>query len=922
MSKKVKRLIIFALVLCMALPMHTFAEGGEKLLFSDDFSSLPQWSGSSAGVVGYETVQPFKTAADGKSTLFLTAKTFENLNLTYTFKTDEWSAEADASFTAFVRYIDENNNYSFTYSPSSKTAALVKTKDGVKSYLYNSEGSLEMNVETDALAASGSHSISVTAAGGVVRAEADGKVLLQGIDNDPIGGEGKIGFETYMQQIEFEAVSVKTPKVLIREDFAGGRYLGRIISSQGGESAAADGKITLLSNGSGESRYLLKGEALQQGELFANTILWVNANIHGNMLNNYMYLKTRVQTDDKCYATFQHGAKKEDGSYQPYSSISREGVGQTFQTGAGAMMDFDKDTDYYFYTKNYDTEAGGKEVVFTLGKDRMWNEYGSYWRYVDDTENAILNGGGYMIQTVGGTIDINSIRLESLEDEQTLFAADFENTAQWELENLAKGEHSGNKVYKTTAAQNGVYILGDNEWTNTETSIDVKASEWSSDENAFAAIYSRYIDENNYAAFFYYPKSQYEGQGKYTLRIVENGKTVASKDDFRTALNTGEFHRLSLGVKDGNIRGAVDGKYIIETYAFDSDKLAAKPYGSVAIRTNNQAAVFDNVKVVGENRFIYDNFDDGNPWYSVSGSGVWSGIKFSSAVNDNGVLKNNGNKLILEMFSNNKPGEGKESILYTSIKSDSWDELNIKRRCTQTAEGRTEAYDLRISYDSLIFMYDSQWSFNNVGAPIASFDCASALPDGSEHVIGFGIIDKESTVVLRAYIDGALVLETETGKIPESFKTAENEAMYDDYNSVHPMKAPDNEKIYFDLYKEVEVNDISLVDASIDEKLHSEISFDKTAAAPNETVTASYKLENNKYVPETAVLIAAVYDENMKLISLVSNPVVLHSQVDNTFNLPVTLPAEANEKWYVCAMAWKSMTDIIPIGRMTSLGNK
>ena len=136
------------------------------------------------------------------------------------------------------------------------------------------------------------------------------------------------------------------------------------------------------------------------------------------------------------------------------------------------------------------------------------------------------------------------------------------------------------------------------------------------------------------------------------------------------------------------------------------------------------------------------------------------------------------------------------------------------------------------------------------------------------------------------------------------------------------MKAPDNEKIYFDLYKEVEVNDISLVDASIDEKLHSEISFDKTAAAPNETVTASYKLENNKYVPETAVLIAAVYDENMKLISLVSNPVVLHSQVDNTFNLPVTLPAEANEKWYVCAMAWKSMTDIIPIGRMTSLGNK
>ena len=91
MSKKVKRLIIFALVLCMALPMHTFAEGGEKLLFSDDFRSLPQWSGSSAGVVGYETVQPFKTAADGKSTLFLTAETFENLNLTYTFKTDEWS---------------------------------------------------------------------------------------------------------------------------------------------------------------------------------------------------------------------------------------------------------------------------------------------------------------------------------------------------------------------------------------------------------------------------------------------------------------------------------------------------------------------------------------------------------------------------------------------------------------------------------------------------------------------------------------------------------------------------------------------------------------------------------------------------------------------------------------------------------------
>lgn len=123
---------------------------------------------------------------------------------------------------------------------------------------------------------------------------------------------------------------------------------------------------------------------------------------------------------------------------------------------------------------------------------------------------------------------------------------------------------------------------------------------------------------------------------------------------------------------------------------------------------------------MGENRFIYDNFDDGNPWYSVSDSGVWSGIKFSSAVNDNGVLKNNGNKLILEMFSNNKPGAGKESILYTSIKSDSWDELNIKRRCTQTAEGRTEAYDLRISYDSLIFMYDSQWSFNNVGAPIAS----------------------------------------------------------------------------------------------------------------------------------------------------------------------------------------------------------
>lgn len=64
---------------------------------------------------------------------------------------------------------------------------------------------------------------------------------------------------------------------------------------------------------------------------------------------------------------------------------------------------------------------------------------------------------------------------------------------------------------------------------------------------------------------FLLPKSQYEGQGKYTLRIVENGKTVASKDDFRPALNTGEFHRLSLGVKDGNIRGAVDGKYIIET---------------------------------------------------------------------------------------------------------------------------------------------------------------------------------------------------------------------------------------------------------------------------------------------------------------------------------------------------------------------
>ena len=247
-------------------------------------------------------------------------------------------------------------------------------------------------------------------------------------------------------------------------------------------------------------------------------------------------------------------------------------------------------------------------------------------------------------------------------------------------------------LYVTNADGFDSLVIPDVTVTDAVMSADFKATALSAETDAYFGIRMRSGDGGSYQ-MAYYPKAK---QLKLQ-RMKADGITVeTTRDSCGFTMNEGETYNMAFSVKDGSLRGEVNGvvwlrafDYNIDTTTWTSDGKAVFESGSAAVVSNLQQVTISNPKMTGEDKLFYENFESGRLFADVTtGKGYGSDGVFCAK---SGSISVSNGALVLAVSESKYPtiyikhqgsdvsNAWKNTVLsFDAVTDDAFDYMNIQ----------------------------------------------------------------------------------------------------------------------------------------------------------------------------------------------------------------------------------------------------
>ena len=247
-------------------------------------------------------------------------------------------------------------------------------------------------------------------------------------------------------------------------------------------------------------------------------------------------------------------------------------------------------------------------------------------------------------------------------------------------------------LYVTNANGFDSLVIPDVTVTDAVMSADFKATALSTNADAYFGIRMRSGDGGSYQ-MAYYPKAK---QLKLQ-RMKADGITVeTTRDSCGYVMNEGETYNMAFSVKDGSLRGEVNGvvwlrafDYNIDTTTWTSDGKAVFESGSAAVVSNLQQVTISNPKMTGEDKLFYENFESGRLFADVTtGKGYGSDGVFCAK---SGSISVSNGALVLAVSESKYPtiyikhqgsdvsNAWKNTVLsFDAVTDDAFDYMNIQ----------------------------------------------------------------------------------------------------------------------------------------------------------------------------------------------------------------------------------------------------
>ncbi len=651
MLKKKLSGILAVVIAASAFSATGYAQTEETKLFSDNFESglnSQVWNVTSQtglGEVKSDKINWIETSAESDAEFsYEYSAQKEDISLNVLISTERWKVDG-AAFEAYIRYVNAENWFKLTYTPSNGKFALVKCVAGTET---------EIASATKVLDTGKNYKLTFAAKHGIVRFELDGITLIQdytGIENfDKNADKNSVKFKTLSQKLKVMSLSLNEEDTLLHQNLENSDIVmtdssntatssaSQIVlptnKTVGSEALKLTGKQTLrIKKNDWEYEHL--GNDFEATEL----IVVVKSNEFDGTEN--LHLRTTVNADGKQMNLVQ--LKRDGFSIGDNYGVSgkKEAIGENGKYKQYGWRAFDSKlgtADYRTYKVRTEPNADKSKVTVTFTAE------GEQWGIWEDTqpiapEDGRLCAGGFEIST---TVDTTIMYIKSYElrditgNDSLIYEESFANADKWTNAEIASDGGADNKYYVTTASDNGTLVISDKSWKNVIAEANVKFDviPQATIDN-YAGVMARYTDASNYIMGAYSPYAEVDGKGTVFIKSVIGGTktTVVSKEIAEFA--QGSEHKIGINVKDGAAVMFVDGNAVLNA---PFKTTGERTYGSVAIKSNNLATKFDNVSVSGSPYYFVEEFNAEADWSAYKAGTKTSSINDKVTFNQDGTI--------------------------------------------------------------------------------------------------------------------------------------------------------------------------------------------------------------------------------------------------------------------------------------------
>lgn len=905
-----------------------FAQTEEELLFSDNFESgtlnSDVWKVTDTdniGKVKNEQVKYLVTTADGTDTFkYPYSGTQEDVALTVTVNAETWSDATDAMLKLKIRKINDGNYYGIEYNVAEGKFELVQYMGGESN--RTSYGTAEYKLDADK-----DYTLSLQARHGIVRFEVDGVAIIQDYTHKRHLYEGYTShyaeFSTTNQSLKVKSVSVNEEDTLFRQKFAnkqsltftGSHYTNGVTNSVFGEVTPMDDCLKLYRNGAnvGFGINAPHWEYISIGDDFSTTE--TNIVMKTELVSSEtIHIRTANAISQGCmYITKIQPTKFSIGGN--YNTTKADASGWRAMTAE--QQNLLKDGNYHTYTVRTvsTSDYSSVKVAFLIDGVELGSWTDTSPRYT--ASSNLIPAGGISVTFTGDksvayvkSFEVNDVTAS----DKLIYSETFDNidtywtttseTAQPEIVVEGNGD---NMYYTTDATQNDALVLNDKKWKDITVAADIKLSTLSTSSDAYAGIMARYTDKNNYLMAAYSPSDN-------TVFFSKNGAHIAEKAvDAWEAEST---HRLGLSVKDGDVRVTVDGTPVIMTQ-FDPD---GTTIGSVALKSEEQAAKFDNVKVSGNPYYFYEDFTGTElpDWSGYKWGTAGSSIKARSGGADpavsNGVLETT--NAAVYVMPNKAYSASWDDVLYTARMKTAGS--NLASVHLRVANADNACYCVCFNASNAKLFYNSTYNTDLLNGSAKAYSIESGKYfDLKLRVTDVTTAEGKAAVRLRLYIDNTEIFDyTDDGSAAQAQIDSGSYAEGVNNQLKTFPRTADKTARGFGLdtvaTDAMTYDYITISDPNAG-TMNAALSADKTSVAVGDTVTATLNIENNKYDEAEAMFITAVYDKDGELKDVKATYPTVDTGASNSFTQEVTVDTTAAADWTVRVFAWNGWNTMNPL---------
>ena len=473
MLKKKLSCILAVVTAVSVLSTVGFAQTEETKLFGDTFEdglSSDIWNimpDSGLGEVRSDQIKYFKTSAtkEAEFTYEYSAEK-EDVSFDISVNAAEWKQEGEA-FEVYVRYVDADNYFKLTYTPSNGTFTLFKCVGGVETQITTAEKQLA--ADTD-------YKISLQAKHGVVRFELDGITLIQdytGIDNfNKEAASNYAKFKTLSQELKITNLNISEEDTLLHQKFAN---TGWIMTDSNGKNdpngiTFTDGAYTpqddsLLISGAQVARIQQsEWEYSNKGTDFARTeAIFVmrldngpdDTDASGNMGFENLHFRTCVNANNAAMylaKIWRDGYSLGDnyGVNGHNEAVKKDGYGHNY-----GFRPYAADGKYHTYRVVTEPNSDFSKVTMTLyidGDEHLKWEDDAPVRYnPEEWKDRILAGGFEFATTQSVTkISLKSYELRDITgSDKSIYTESFNSTDNWTNAEIVTEGENADKYYIT-----------------------------------------------------------------------------------------------------------------------------------------------------------------------------------------------------------------------------------------------------------------------------------------------------------------------------------------------------------------------------------------------------------------------------------------------------------------------------------------